>query len=89
MLALNQTGDAMKKQDDITRLKIGKKSIRFNELEQILKRHGWDLQSVAGSHHIYTKAGRLPVMIVKPHGNHKYCHPMDVVKVIAELEAEK
>ncbi len=79
----------VKKQADLTTLKGNKKSVRFNDLEQILKRHGWELQSVSGSHHIYSKAGRLPVMVVKPHGKHKYCHPMDVTKVIAELEAER
>ena len=76
-----------KKQDDLTRLKGNKTSVRFNDLERILKRHGWGLQSMSGSHHVYSKAGRLPVMIVKPHGKHRHCHPMDVIKVIAELES--
>ncbi len=26
-------------------------------------------------------------MLVKPHGNHKFCHPMDVNKVISVLDA--
>ncbi len=78
-----------KKKDDLTRLKGNKVSVRFNGLERILKQHGWELQSTSGSHHVYAKADRLPVMIVKPHGKHKYCHPMDVNKVIAELEFEE
>lgn len=75
-----------KKQDDLTRLKANQTSVRFNDLERILKQHGWKLQDISGSHHIYSKAGRLPVMIVKPHGKHKYCHPIDVDKVIVELD---
>jgi predicted RNA binding protein YcfA (HicA-like mRNA interferase family) len=78
-----------KKQGDLIRLKSNKKSIRFNDLERILNQHSWELQSTTGSHHVYGKAGRLPIMIVRPHGNHKYCHPMDVNKVIAELTVEE
>ena len=79
----------VKKQDDLSKLKGNKKSVRFNELERILNQHGWILQSTSGSHHIYCRKGCLPIMIVRPHGKHKFCHPMDVNKVIAGLESEK
>jgi len=78
-----------KKQDDLTWLKKNKMGVRFSDLERILKQHGWKHQSTTGSHHVYTKAGCLPIMVVKPHGKHKYCHPMDVNKVIAALELEE
>jgi predicted RNA binding protein YcfA (HicA-like mRNA interferase family) len=77
-----------KKQDDITKLLSNKKSTRFDDLVRIMKQHGWELRSTKGSHHTYTKAGFLPIMIVKPHANKKYCHPMDVNKVINALELE-
>jgi predicted RNA binding protein YcfA (HicA-like mRNA interferase family) len=75
-----------KKRDDLSRLKDSKKNIRFDYLVGILMQRGWELQKISGSHHLYSTADRLPIMIVKPHGNHKYCHPRDVNKVIAELE---
>jgi len=75
----------VKKLDDRTKLIRNKKSTRLNELERILKQNGWKLQSTTGSHFTYGKTGCLPIMIVKPHGNKKYCHPMDVIKVINAL----
>ncbi len=78
----------VKKQDDLTSLKKNKTGIRFEDLTRILKRNNWEHQSTSGSHHIYSKPGHLPVMVVKPHGKHKHCHPMDVNKVIAALESE-
>ncbi len=78
----------VKKHDDLAKLRNNKKGTRFNDLERILKQHGWQLQSITGSHHIYSKNDCLPIMIVKPHGNKKYCHPMDVNKVVNALEAE-
>ncbi len=78
-----------KKQDYLCMLKGNKKNIRFTVIERILKRHAWKLQSTNGSHHIYSKTGRIPILIVKPHGNNKFCHPMDVNKVILELEIEE
>jgi predicted RNA binding protein YcfA (HicA-like mRNA interferase family) len=78
-----------KKQDDLTWLKKNKMGVRFNDLEHLLKQHGWHHQSTTGSHHVYAKAGCLPIMVVKPHGKQKYCHPMDVNKVIAALDAQE
>jgi predicted RNA binding protein YcfA (HicA-like mRNA interferase family) len=79
----------VKKQDDATQLKKNKSGTRFADLVQILKQHGWEHQSAAGSHHVYSKAHCLPIMIVKPHGTQKHCHPKDVNKVISALELEK
>jgi predicted RNA binding protein YcfA (HicA-like mRNA interferase family) len=79
----------VKKQSDLTQLKNSKKSTRFSDLERILKQHGWEHRSTNGSHNIYAKDASLPIMVVKPHGKHKYCNPMDVNKVIAMLQAEE
>jgi len=78
----------VKKPDDLTLLKRNKAGVRFEDLVRILKRHGWEHKSTAGSHHIYGRMGNLPIMLDKPHGNKKYCHPMDVNKVITMLENE-
>ena len=78
----------IKKQDDLALLKKNKTGVKFQDLVRILKQRDWAHQSTNGSHYIFCKAGFLPIMIVKPHGNHKFCHPMDVNKVIAVLESE-
>lgn len=79
----------MKKQDELSQLRKNKMRTRFSDLARILKLHGWQVQSITGSHHVYSKKGRLPILVVKPHGKQKYCHPMDVNKVITALEAEQ
>lgn len=77
-----------KKQDALSLLRNNRKTTRFNDLIQIMKNHGWQLRNSSGSHHIYIKPGCLPIMVVKPHSGHKYCHPMDVNKVITALEED-
>lgn len=89
MIALCYYPDMGKKQSDLGWLRQNKKAVRFADLERILKRLGWKLQSTSGSHHVFSRRGSLPIMIVRPHGKHKYCHPMDVLKVIAELQKEE
>lgn len=37
--------------------------IRFAEVQRLLKRHGWTLTRIRGSHHYFTKPGRLPISI--------------------------
>jgi len=45
------------------------KSVSGKEFARMLESHGWSLQRVNGSHHIYAKAG-TPVRISVPiHGN--------------------
>jgi predicted RNA binding protein YcfA (HicA-like mRNA interferase family) len=36
---------------------------------RVLERHGWTLQRVNGSHHIYTKPGNPNVVSVPVHGS--------------------
>lgn len=74
-----------KKQNCLLKLKKTKTAIRFEELVQLLHENGYTQKSVTGSHYIFGKAGRLPIMLVKPHGGNKHCHPMSVNKVIRML----
>lgn len=87
MLALCYYDAMARKQSDLSQLKNNKMGTRFSDLERILKQNHWELQSITGSHHVYCKTGCMPIMLVKPHGNHKFCHPMDVNKVISVLDA--
>lgn len=75
--------------DDIAALKRNKVGVRFSELVSILKAHGWEHRSTSGSHCVFAKKACQPILLVKAHGNNKFCYPMDVNKVIAALEADE
>ena len=45
------------------------KAVSGKEFARLLESHGWSLQRINGSHHIYSKAG-TPIRISVPiHGN--------------------
>ena len=79
--------DMVKKQNPLIKLRTSKSNIRFEELVKTLLSLGYREQNVIGSHHIFGKSGCLQLLIVKPLGNKKTCHPRDVNKVIKVLEA--
>jgi predicted RNA binding protein YcfA (HicA-like mRNA interferase family) len=76
-------------QSPLTRLKKNKIRITFEELVALLADFGYLEKNRSGSHYIYGRSGSLPIMIVKPHGGKKYCHPMDVNKVIRLMESDQ
>jgi len=45
------------------------KALSGKELANILERHGWELQRIAGSHHIYIKMGSILRISIPIHGN--------------------
>jgi len=45
------------------------KSISGKVLCKILLLHGWQLQRIRGSHHIYTHPNRVEILTVPVHGN--------------------
>lgn len=45
------------------------KSISGKEFAKLLERHGWSLQRIQGSHHIYAKVGNTARISVPIHGN--------------------
>ncbi len=45
------------------------KPLTGKELAKLLEKHGWTLARINGSHHIYTKAGRIERISVPIHGN--------------------
>ena len=44
-------------------------SVSGREFARLLRRHGWTLLRVQGSHHIYGKAGNIARISVPIHGN--------------------
>ncbi len=45
------------------------KSVSGREFAGLLRRHGWTLLRVQGSHHIYGKSGNIARISVPIHGN--------------------
>ena len=45
------------------------KIISGKEFEKILKRQGWQLVRIKGSHHVYMKIGYAVRIVVPVHGN--------------------
>ena len=45
------------------------KNISGKELCKLLEKHGWQLQRIKGSHHIYTHADKEEILTIPIHGN--------------------
>lgn len=46
------------------------KSVSGKELCKAVEKKGWTLQRINGSHHIYSKEGRQPILSIPVHGSH-------------------
>jgi predicted RNA binding protein YcfA (HicA-like mRNA interferase family) len=45
------------------------KPLSGKELAKLLEQNGWQLARIHGSHHVYTKSGRIERISVPIHGN--------------------
>jgi len=45
------------------------KALSGKEVCKILEKHGWQLERINGSHHVYKKAGQPETIPVPVHGN--------------------
>ena len=45
------------------------KQVSGKEFLRLLKKKGWELRRISGSHHIFCKAGRIERISVPVHGN--------------------
>lgn len=45
------------------------KQLSGKDLAKLLEKNGWKLARVKGSHHVYTKEGRIERLSVPIHGN--------------------
>ncbi len=61
-------------------------TIRFGQVETLLRRLGFVLFNSRGSHRTYHNADGRTLTIVRPHGRHKTCHPQDIRKLLAVLD---
>jgi len=60
-------------------------AVRFTQLQALLKYEGFQIINKRGSHFTYHhEDGRL-LVVVRPHGRHKTCHPRDIRRVLEVL----
>ena len=59
--------------------------IRFSQLQALLRHEGFRVINKRGSHFTYQHDDGRLVVVVRPHGNHKACHPKDIRKALAIL----
>lgn len=45
------------------------KSVSGKHFCKVLRKHGWDLQRIRGSHHIFSQPGNPIILTVPVHGN--------------------
>jgi predicted RNA binding protein YcfA (HicA-like mRNA interferase family) len=60
-------------------------SIRFSEVDSLLRYEEFVLFNKRGSHRSYHHANGRLITIVVPHGRHKNCHPSDIRKLLEVL----
>jgi predicted RNA binding protein YcfA (HicA-like mRNA interferase family) len=70
----------------IEKMRNSPHSIRFGEVEALLRYEGFVLFNKRGSHRTYHRADGHVLTIVVPHGRRRTCNPSDVRKVLDALE---
>jgi predicted RNA binding protein YcfA (HicA-like mRNA interferase family) len=45
------------------------KAVSGKHFCKVLQKHGWELQRICGSHHIFSKSGNPKILTVPVHGN--------------------
>jgi predicted RNA binding protein YcfA (HicA-like mRNA interferase family) len=59
--------------------------VRFPEVRQVLERHGWTLDRISGSHHMFRGKDRPLVSIPVHHGKVQPKYVRKVEKAVAEV----
>lgn len=60
---------------------------RFAFVRKLLESKGYELARIRGSHHVFTKAGKTPIVIPVHRGRVKEVYVRQVEKLIAEEDA--
>jgi predicted RNA binding protein YcfA (HicA-like mRNA interferase family) len=71
----------------IERMRQTPGSVRFAEVDALLKHEGFVLFNARGSHRLYHHRDGRFIAIVRPHGGRTHCHPSDIRKLLEVLQA--
>lgn len=69
----------------LDKMKASPTTIRFTEVEALLRHEGFVLFNSRGSHRAYHRADGRLLTVVRPHGGSKTCHPADIRKILEAL----
>ena len=76
----------MRREKLVAKMKTSPQNIRFGEVVSLLHQEGFVLFNQRGSHCSFHRADGRVLTIVRPHGNRKTCHPVDIKKLLEVLE---
>lgn len=69
----------------IYKMKQSPRNVRFEELDGLLRRRGFESRQRGTSHVVYKKPG-IRLTVVRPHGGGKTVDPAAVAEVLEKLE---
>jgi predicted RNA binding protein YcfA (HicA-like mRNA interferase family) len=69
----------------LAKMKASPGSIRFSEVEALLRHEGFVLFNARGSHRTFHRADGRVLTLVRPHGRRNTCHPDDIRKILEAL----
>lgn len=58
--------------------------VPFSHVRNLLESHGWIVSRIKGSHHIFTKAGELPISIPVHRQKVKHIYVRQITKKLEE-----
>ena len=69
----------------VDKMRRSSSSIRFGQVESLLRLTGFVMFNSRGSHRTYHHADGRVVTVVRPHGRRKTCHPLDIRRLLEVL----
>jgi predicted RNA binding protein YcfA (HicA-like mRNA interferase family) len=69
----------------LAKMRTDPASIRFAQVDAVLRYEGFVLFNQRGSHCTYHRADGRVLTVVRPHGRRKTCHPEDIRKILEAL----
>ncbi|HEY7425417.1 MAG TPA: type II toxin-antitoxin system HicA family toxin, partial [Gemmataceae bacterium] len=69
----------------LEKMRTAPASIRFAQVDALLRYEGFVLFNQRGSHCTYHRADGRVLTVVRPHGRRKTCHAEDVRKILEAL----
>ena len=85
-LSFHQRDAVTRREKLIEKMHASPGSIRFPQVDALLKYEGFVLFNQRGSHCTYHHADGRLLTIVRPHGKRKTCHPADVRRLLEVLQ---
>ncbi len=70
----------------VEKMRRSPQSVRFGEVQALLRYQGFVLFNRRGSHCTYHREDGRLLTVVRPHGQRKTCHPEDIRKILEALE---